>query len=130
MLLEEMPEMVSGFETETLTAEEVVFPAASLARAATAWVPLVVVVVSQITVYGAVATGSPIGFPSRRNCTLVTPTLSEAEAEMVVVVPETVAPLAGAVSETVGGWVSVCGPPILICLPIEGTPFESTSHSR
>ena len=43
--------------------------------------------------------------PSTKNCTLVTPTLSEALA-LRVVTPETVAPLDGAVMATVGGVVS------------------------
>jgi len=43
--------------------------------------------------------------PSTRNCTLATPTLSEALAETETA-PETVAALAGAEMETVGGVVS------------------------
>ena len=42
---------------------------------------------------------------SRRNCTPATPTLSDAEADTAVV-PETVAPSAGADIATVGGVVS------------------------
>ena len=44
-------------------------------------------------------------FPSNLNCTPTTPTLSEASAETLIV-PDTVAPFAGAVIETVGGVVS------------------------
>ena len=44
--------------------------------------------------------------PSSLNRTPATPTLSEAVAETVTAAPETVAPLAGAVMETVGGVVS------------------------
>ena len=44
--------------------------------------------------------------PSSLNCTPATPTLSEAEAVTVNAVPETVAPLVGAVIETVGGVAS------------------------
>ena len=47
----------------------------------------------------------PRAWPSRRNCTPATPTLSEAVAETVTVL-ETVAPEAGAVIETVGAVVS------------------------
>lgn len=43
--------------------------------------------------------------PSKRNCTLLTPTLSEALA-CSVIVPETVAPFVGEVTATVGGVVS------------------------
>ena len=44
--------------------------------------------------------------PSRRNCTLVTPTLSAAVALTATLAPDTVAPAAGAVTDTVGGVVS------------------------
>ena len=44
--------------------------------------------------------------PSIKSCIWVTPTLSEALA-LTVTVPETVAPLPGAVTEVVGGVVSV-----------------------
>ena len=47
----------------------------------------------------------PRTFPSRRNCTPKTPTLSKALAETVTV-PATVAPSAGAVMFTVGAVVS------------------------
>ena len=47
----------------------------------------------------------PTADPSTKNWTPLTPTLSEAEALMVVV-PETVAPEAGEVMLTVGGVVS------------------------
>ena len=43
--------------------------------------------------------------PSSRNCTLATPTLSEAFA-VTVIVPLTVAPFAGEEIDTVGGVVS------------------------
>ena len=48
---------------------------------------------------------APSAAPSSRNCTPTTPTLSLAVAETVTV-PETVAPLAGAVIDTVGGVTS------------------------
>ena len=50
--------------------------------------------------------GAEVVVPSSLNCTPATPTLSEAVAETVTAVPETVAPLAGVVRETVGGVVS------------------------
>ena len=46
--------------------------------------------------------------PSRRNCTPLTPTLSEALAE-IVIVPEIVAPEAGDVMETEGACESIGG---------------------
>src|SRR5215831_15566300 len=90
----------------TLTAAEVVaFPDVSVARAVSVWVPFVVAVVSHETEYGEVVSGAPRALPSRRNCTLATATLSLAFA-VTVREPETVAPPAGAVMETVGGVVS------------------------
>ena len=52
--------------------------------------------------------------PSRRNWTPATPTLSEAVA-VTFVVPETVAPWAGAVTETVGGVVSGGATVTVVC---------------
>src|SRR3989344_6415154 len=98
------------FPTVTLLpAVEAVLPAASRATALRLWVPLVAVVESQEMEYGAVVSSAPTLAPSTLNCTPVTPTLSDALAEMVTV-PETVAPSAGAVRETVGLVVS---PPVV-----------------
>ena len=80
-------------------------PAASRATAVSVCVPLVAVAVFQLTEYGLVVSSAPRFTPSSRNCTPTTPTLSEALAETVTV-PVTVAPLAGAVIETVGAVVS------------------------
>ena len=68
-------------------------------------------VLSQVMLYGATVSGAPSGAPSSRNWTLVTPTLSVAFAETVTVAPETVDAAAGAVSETVGTWVSAATVP-------------------
>jgi hypothetical protein len=57
-------------------------------------------------VYGAVVTGVPRLAPSRVNCTLLTPTLSVALA-VTDTPPVRVAPVEGAVIDTVGGWVSM-----------------------
>ena len=93
--------------TVTLTfAATVELPPASLARAASTWAPLAVVVVFQVTEYGDVVSSLPRVAPSTRNWTPATPTLSEAVAETVTAVPRTVAPAEGAVIETVGGVVS------------------------
>ena len=77
------------------------FPAASRAVAARECVVLVVVVESHEKLYGALVSSVPKFTPSSLNCTPTTPTLSEASADTGMV-PATVAPLAGAVIETVG----------------------------
>ena len=70
----------------------------------------------QLVEYGEAVTGEPRFVLSTLNCTLATATLSEAVAEIVTDEPETVAPLDGAVSETVGGVVSgAAPPPKMIC---------------
>ena len=56
--------------------------------------------------YGDAVTAEPTLPPSTVNWTLATATLSDAFADSVTV-PETVAPLAGAVMDTVGGVLSV-----------------------
>src|SRR2546427_6159894 len=83
----------------------VVLPAASRATAVKLWEPLATRVVFQEIEYGAAVTSAPRFAPSSLNCTPTTPTLSVALAETVIV-PATVAPAAGAVSETIGGVVS------------------------
>ena len=70
---------------------------------------LVAVVVFQVTEYGAVVSSAPRAIPSRRNWTPVTPVLSEAVAESVMVVPETVEPVVGVEREMVGAVVSGVG---------------------
>ena len=69
------------------------------------WTPFAVAVVSQETEYGDVVSSAPRLFPSSRNCTPATPTLSDAFADTVTE-PDTVEPGVGAVSDTVGGVVS------------------------
>src|SRR5213594_2095020 len=92
--------------TVTLTVVAVaVLPAASRATAVRVWDALVAVVVFHERAYGAVVISAPRLAPSSLNWTPTTPTLSVALAETVSV-PDTVAPLAGAVIETVGGVVS------------------------
>jgi len=88
------------------TAAVPVLPAASLAIALIVCVALVRAVVFQVYTYGAAVIGVPATVPSMTNWTLVTPTLSEADAVRLTVEPETVAPAVGAVIETVGGVVS------------------------
>src|SRR5213594_3775833 len=92
--------------TVTLTVVAVaVLPAASRATAVRVWDALVAVVVFHERAYGAVVISAPRLAPSSLNWTPTTPTLSVALAETEIV-PETVAPLAGAVIDTVGGVVS------------------------
>src|SRR5439155_9130477 len=97
---------VVSFDTVTVAAAEVVlFPATSRATAVSLWLPLPTAVLSQVTENGEVVSSAPSGVPSNWNCTPTTPTLSEAEAATDTD-PDTVAPSAGAVSDTAGGVVS------------------------
>src|SRR2546425_1040131 len=83
-------------------ADVVVLPAASRATAVNEWLPFDVVVVSHANEYGLVVSSAPRLAPSNVNCTPATPRLSDAFADTVTLV-ETVAPLAGAVIDTLGG---------------------------
>src|SRR5437870_4732651 len=94
--------------TTMLTLAVVLLPAASRAMALKVCVALVVVVVSQLMLYGATVSSAPRLRPSNWNCTPITPTLSEAVAETVIV-PLIAALAAGAVNEIVGGVVSGTG---------------------
>src|SRR3989338_451168 len=102
------------FDTVTLLITlHLVFPAASRATALRVWVPLVAVVEFHAREYGDVVSSAPTLAPSTLNCTPATPLTcpepvegSDALADRVTV-PETVAPSAGAVRETVGLVVSV-----------------------
>ncbi len=94
-----------GPETVTAwTALVVVLPAKSLATAESAWGPMPAVAVFHWMVYGA-PTSPPRFAPSNRNCTPATPISSEAAA-VTPIVPVTVSPSNGEVSDTVGGVVS------------------------
>ena len=84
------------------------FPFASRAFAPSVYVPSGRSVVSQVMPYGETVSSPPRFCPSRVNWTPVTPTLSVAFAVTTTAEPRTVAPLAGAVRETVGDVVS-CG---------------------
>ena len=68
--------------------------------------PLLALVVFHAMEYGAEVSADPTFAPSSMNCTLVTPRLSAAFAETVIV-PDTVALRTGEVMDTVGGVVSV-----------------------
>src|SRR5438105_9270140 len=93
--------------TLTVTAAEVaVLLPLSRATAVRTWFPDVVVVLSQLTEYGAVVTSVPREAPSSLNWTPATATLSVAVADTDTV-PWTVAPELGAVMLTVGGVASL-----------------------
>ncbi len=99
--------MPPTFETVTFTAVEVVvLPAWSRATAVSVCGPFVELVVSHDAEYGADVSSAPMLEPSSLNWTPATALLSAAFA-VTETVSETPAPLAGAVSDTVGGVVSV-----------------------
>src|SRR5262245_23860192 len=94
-----------GLFTVTLTAAlEPTLPPASYALATMLWLPLPPCVVSHDTEYGAVVS-VPMTELLTKKVTRVTPTLSLAFAETVVV-PTMVEPPAGAVRVAVGGTLS------------------------
>ena len=93
--------------TVTVTfADVATLPAASRARAASVCAPLAVVIEFHDNVNGEVSTSAPSAAPSSRNCTPATPLLSDAFADTVTPVPDTMALLTGAVIDTVGGVTS------------------------
>ena len=95
-----------SLSTVTVTFAEVrVFPAASRATALSVCSPSVSAVVFQASEYGLDVSAEPTFAPSTRNCTLCTPTASEALA-VTVGVPDTVAPALGELIETVGALLS------------------------
>src|SRR5882762_7060439 len=106
--------------TVTVIGAEVVrLPAASRATAVMVCEPLLELVVFQGTEYGAAVISAPALTPSNWNCTLTTPTLSEALA-VTVIVPETLAPEAGEVTLTDGAAVS------LKTVTVTGSEFHRT----
>src|SRR4029077_1585009 len=114
---------LGAFDTVTVRpAEGAEFPAASRAMADRVWLPLLAPVVFHDTEYGAVVSSAPRLTPSSLNCTPATPTLSLALA-FTDVVPETVAPDAGAVIETVGGVVSLGVFDTVTVTPVEDAEF-------
>src|SRR5207302_6910625 len=79
--------------------------AASRGTPVSVCIPSQAFAVPHLTVQGAAMTSAPSGAPSSWNCTPTTPTLSVALA-VTVARPDTVAPGAGAVIDTVGGVTS------------------------
>jgi hypothetical protein len=93
--------------TVTDTAELVpTLPPESVARAVIETLPSGTEVESQVMEYGAVVS-VPTTVEPTRNCTWATPLVSEAVALIGTLVPDTVAPAAGAVTATVGAVVSL-----------------------
>src|SRR5688572_23235751 len=86
-------------------ADSVVLPAASRATAVMMCVPSATTAVIQDVANGLDVSSAPTFTPSTLNCTPTTPTLSDAVAE-IVTEPLTVAPSAGARSDTAGGTAS------------------------
>ena len=94
---------VRSLFTITLTADAAVLPAPSRAIALSVCGPLATPVVFQAIENGVAVSSAPRFAPSNWNWTPITATLSDAVAETVTLAPATVAPLAGAVIDTVGG---------------------------
>src|SRR5438093_1061414 len=117
---------VSGvlFDTVTVTADDVPrLPAASRATAVRTCEPLEAPVVFHDVLYGELVSSAPRLAPSSLNWTPATPTLSEADADTVIVL-ETVDPLVGLVIDDVGLVVSPGGgapDPMVIAKPEELT---------
>src|SRR5438128_2331909 len=86
-----------------------IFPAASRATAERVWEPFDAVVEFKAIAKRVEVSWGPRLLASSLNWPPTTPTLSEALAETVTAVPETVAPLAGALMETTGGVLSAIG---------------------
>src|SRR5215212_3015591 len=102
--------MLIGTPLLTVTVTDVdtpTFSAASYAFDCSECAPFDAVVVSQLHAYGE-DVSVDFSTPSSQNSTFVTPMLSAAFA-VTVVVPDTVAPFAGAVIDVIGSVVS--GPP-------------------
>src|SRR5262245_36863104 len=94
--------------TVTFTAVEVArFPALSRATARRVWAPSATAVLFQETPYALVVSSAPMFvLVSSLNWTPATASSSEAVAVRLREAPETVAPLVGAVMETVGAEAS------------------------
>ena len=116
------------FETVTSTAAVVrVLPARSIARAATECRPPATVDESQPNVYGEPVGSEPTRVPSTRKSTCLTPRLSLAFAAKVVV-PLMIAPVAGAVRETVGSVWSITSPHANVETGTDATPERFPPH--
>jgi len=115
------------FETVIVTAALVPwFPDGSCPTAVKVWLPFATVVVSKESEYGALVSCGPAFAPSTRNCTKETGLSGSVAVAVSVIVPETVAPFAGAVTVTTGGVVSdwtVKLTPLLATPPTVTTTF-------
>src|SRR5687767_214462 len=119
---------LESLATVTVTLDDVVvLVAPSRATADRVCRPLAAVAVFQLTAKGATVSSAPRFAPLSLNCTPATPTLSVADA-VTVIVPATVAPAAGEVTNTDGAVVSGGGggggPPVSNC---EGTRTMNAS---
>lgn len=100
---------VAVLDTVTVTVADVpTFPAASNALETMVCDPFATVVLLKLKESEVALVLLAATLPSIKICICVTPTLSEAVA-VTATVPETVAPLAGAVTDVVGGVVSAPG---------------------
>src|SRR3954452_9385855 len=116
-----------GLLRVTLTDDEVVrLPASSAATPVSTWAPFAVPNVFQLRSNGAWVTGEPRSWPSSLNCTEATPTLSEADA-VTLVVPISVEPAVGALSDTAGACVSGGGGPTVVNVELTAAPSATPS---
>lgn len=104
---EEMEERTGGLlRTVIGSVVEALTPALLVTMAFRVCEPSETPVEFHVVVYGEEVRAEPMLLPSTWNCTLATPTSSEAVAVKVTADPPTVAPLVGALKETVGGPLS------------------------
>src|SRR5207237_7141356 len=94
---------VRSLFTVTLTDDAAVLPAPSRALAFSVCDPLATPLVFHVIENGLAVSSAPRFAPSNWNWTPRTATLSDAVADTATLAPATVAPLAGAVIDTVGG---------------------------
>src|SRR5207302_8784960 len=111
----------------TVTGADVVrLPAPSRATAVRVWAPLAAAVVSLAVALPILVSSAPRLAPSSWNCTPTTPTLSEALALTVIVLP-TVLPDVGAVIATAGAVVPF---ETVTVTAVEVATFPAASRAR
>jgi hypothetical protein len=117
--------------TVMLTGDDVaMLPPESVATATRECVALVNLVESSTTLYGLVVTGAPSAALSTLNCTLamVNPDAAVAVAVTPTLLPDTVAPGAGAVIDTAGLLFTVMPTGADIVLPLDESVAIATSE--
>jgi hypothetical protein len=107
-------------------------PPAMLATAVSKWPPFERVVVFSEKLNGAIVTAGPALAPSTSNCTLV---VFAGTLDLTVIVPETVAPEAGELTETVGAAVLVGAAWLTSALapppqPAQSSAATNTKHNQ